>query len=111
MKKYFCETQQTLIWLKLQYTVIEITKHYGWNYNIIIAHLNINSFRNKFNFLAVLADIVKDNIDILMISESKLDDSFPDSQFFIEGFGKPFRLDRNRNGGGIMLFIQSDIPA
>ena len=46
-----------------------------------------------------------------MISESKLDDSFLDSQFFIEGFGEPFRLDRNGNGGGIMLFIQSDIPA
>ena len=29
----------------------------------------------------------------------------------IERFGKPFRLDRNRNGGGITLFIQSDIPA
>ena len=29
----------------------------------------------------------------------------------IEGFGKPFCLDRNRNGGGIMLFIRSDIPA
>ena len=75
---------------------------------IFIGHLNINSIRNKFDFLA---DIVKDNIDILMISESKLDDSFPDSQFLIEGFGKPFRLDRNRNGGGIMLFIWSDIPA
>ena len=35
---------------------------------IIIAHLNINSVRNKFDFLA---DIVKDNIDILMISESE----------------------------------------
>ena len=58
-----------------------------------------------------MADIVKDNIDISMILESKLDDSFPDSQFLIEGFGKPFRLDRNRNGGGIMLFIRSDIPA
>ena len=58
-----------------------------------------------------MADIIKDNIDIFMISESKLDDSFPDSQFLIEGFGKPFRLDRNRNGGGIMLFIRSDIPA
>ena len=58
-----------------------------------------------------MADIVKVNIDILMISESKLDDSFLDSQFFIEGFGEPFRLDRSRNGGGIMLFIQSDIPA
>ena len=56
------------------------------------------------------ADIVKDNIDILLISESKLDDSFPDNQFLIEGFGKPFRLDQNRNSGGIMLFIRSDIP-
>ena len=41
---------------------------------IIIAHRNINSIRNKFD---ILADIVKDNINILMISESKLDDSFP----------------------------------
>ena len=45
---------------------------------IIIAHLKINSIRNKFDFLA---DIVKDNIGILMASESKLDDSFPDNQF------------------------------
>ena len=74
---------------------------------IIVVHLNINSFRSKFDFLA---DIVKDNIDILMISEYKLDDSSPDSQVLIEGFGKPFRLDRNRNGGGVMLFIRSDIP-
>ena len=29
----------------------------------------------------------------------------------IEGFGKPFRLDRNRDGGGITLFIQSDVTA
>ena len=46
-----------------------------------------------------------------MISGSKLDDSFPDSQFLIEGFSKPIRLDRNRNGGDIMLFTRSDIPA
>ena len=43
-----------------------------------------------------------------MKSESKLDDSFPDSQFMIEGFGKAFRLDRSRNCG-IMLLIRSDI--
>ena len=47
---------------------------------IIIVHLNISSVRNKFDFLA---DIVKDNIDILMISESKLDDSFLDNQFLL----------------------------
>ena len=46
-----------------------------------------------------------------MISETKVDDSFPDCQFFLDGFGTPFRLDRNRNGKGIMLFIRNDISA
>ena len=46
-----------------------------------------------------------------MISETKVDDSFPDGQFFLDSFGIPFRLDRNRNGEGIMLFIRHDIPA
>ena len=58
-----------------------------------------------------LADIIKDNIDIFMISETKVDDSFPDGQVFIDGFGAPFRLDRNRNGGGIMRFFRNDNPA
>ena len=75
---------------------------------LIFAHLNINSIRNKFDSLA---DIIKDNIDILMISETKVDDSFPHGQFFLDGFGTPFRQDRNGNGGGIMLFIRNDIPA
>ena len=46
-----------------------------------------------------------------MISETKADNSFPDGQFFLDGFGTPFRLDRNRNAGAIMLFIRNDIPA
>ena len=46
-----------------------------------------------------------------MISETKAEDSFPDGQFFLDGFGTPFRLDRNRNAGAIMLFIRNDIPA
>ena len=31
--------------------------------------------------------------------------------FILGGFGTTFRLDRNRNGGGTMLFIRNDIPA
>ena len=46
-----------------------------------------------------------------MISETKVDDSFPDGQFFLDGFGTPFHLDRNRNGGGVMLFIRNNIAA
>ena len=62
----------------------------------IFAHLDINSIRNKFGSLA---DIIKDNIGILMTSETKVDDSSPDGHFFLDGFGTPFRLDRSRNGG------------
>ena len=75
---------------------------------LIFTHLNINSIRNKFDSLA---DIIKEDIDILMISETKVDDSFPCDQFFLDSFGTPFRLGRHRNGGGIMLFIRIDIPA
>ena len=46
-----------------------------------------------------------------MISKTKVDHSFPDGQFFLDGFKTPFRLDRNRNSGDIMLFIRNDIPA
>ena len=46
-----------------------------------------------------------------MISETKVDGSFPDGQFFLDGFGTPFHLNQNRNGGGIVLSIRNDISA
>ena len=40
-----------------------------------------------------------------------MDDSFPTAQFLIEGFGIPCRYDRNPKGGGLLLYIQEDIPS
>ena len=74
---------------------------------IIVAHLNINSIRNKFEFLVTK---LNNNIDILMITETKLDDSFPINQFRIDGF-QIFRFDRSSNGGGIIFYIRDNIPA
>ena len=67
---------------------------------LIIGHLNINFLRNKFE---LLAHQIKDNVDILMISETKFDESFPTSHFLMNGFTSPHHLDRNCNGGGIFL--------
>ena len=75
---------------------------------LIFAHLNINSIRNKFE--SVVKDI-SSNVDLLMLSETKIDDSFPKGQFLIKGFGDPFRIDRNVNGGGILFYVREDIPA
>ena len=56
-------------------------------------------------------NIIKNEIDILMISETKIDNSFPISQFTMTGYSIPFRLDRTSHGGGILLFVREDIPS
>ena len=74
---------------------------------LIIAQLNINSLRYKFGSLV---EILHSNVDILLISETKTDSSFPTAQFKIEGY-TTFRLDRNSNVGGILLYVREDIPS
>ena len=60
------------------------------NFNkLTFGHLNINSLRNKFD---QLTELVKGFIDILLIFESKLDDSFPEGQFIIDGYHHPSGL-------------------
>ena len=74
---------------------------------LIIAQLNINSLRNKFDSLV---RTLHNNLDILLISETKIDSSFPTAQFQIEGC-TTYRLDRNANVGGILLYIREEIPS
>ena len=61
---------------------------------LIIGLSNINSIRNKFDSLN---DILKNNIDVLLLSETKIDSSFPKAQFEIDGF-TVYRRDRNEDG-------------
>ena len=75
---------------------------------LTFGHLNINSPRNKFD---QLTEMVKGFADIFLISASKLDDSFPESQFIINGYHAPFRFDRHGNVGGLLLYVREDIPA
>ena len=73
---------------------------------LIIARLNINSFRNEFEFSV---EFTRGKVDILMISETKYDESFPLSQFKISEFNASFRHDSNSYGGGIMPLVREDI--
>ena len=75
---------------------------------LILAQLNINSLRDKFDDLTL---IIKGEIDILVITETKLDDSFRDAQFSIVGFKAPVRLDRTASGGGIIVYTRDSIPS
>ena len=74
--------------------------------NVIIGHLNISSVRNKFSGFKGL--VLKET-DICSLTETKIDDSFPNFQFFAEGY-RIFRKDRNKNGDGLLLYVNEGIP-
>ena len=44
--------------------------------------------------------------DVLVITEAKTDSTFPLNQFPIQGYLKPYRFDRNRNGGGVFMYVR-----
>ena len=62
---------------------------------VIIGNSNINSLPNKFD--QSRREIVLKYVDVLVIMETKSNLSY--------------RLDRNRNGGGIIIFIRNYIPS
>ena len=74
---------------------------------IILGHLNINSTVGNFDHLKVI--IVK-YIDILVLTETKTDSSFPNAKFRIDGLSAAFRLDRTGFGSGVLIYVGEDIP-
>ena len=65
----------------------------------------MNYIRNKFDFQKVIILI---NIDILANIETNFADTFPTSQFILDGLHSPFRYDRP---GAILVYVKHGIPA
>ena len=73
--------------------------------NVIIGHLNVNSLRKKF---VVVEELIKNKTDVCLISEAKVDESFPNQQFKING-QKMLRKDRDRFRGELMFYVNEQI--
>ena len=54
---------------------------------------------------------IQNKVDILLISETKPDKTFPTRQFSIEGFTSPYCLDRNGSRGGLLAHAREDITS
>ena len=103
-------SREEVTYLRLKETNNRLTS----NNRLICAHLSTNSVGNKFDSLA---DIIKDNLDILVILEAKRDLFFLKGDFQLYDYlqlhdstSEPYRFDRNENAGGILLFMLKDIP-
>ena len=76
--------------------------------NIIVETLDINSISPKFDQFKLM---VSGYFNVMIVTETKLDDSFPKAQFYTDVFSIPYKLNRNRNGGVLMIYVRDDIPS
>jgi len=81
--------------------------------SIAAFHCNINSLYahnndHKLGELEILADITKS--DIIALTETWLDSTIPNQLLSIGGFLPPFRKDRNRHGGGVLIYCADHLP-
>ena len=82
------------------------------NDKLIILHFNINSIlkEGRLGELQLICRVL--NVAILVITESKLDDSIPSNLITLQGFHEPLRRDREvngRNGGGCLIYISDQL--
>ena len=69
--------------------------------NVIVGHLNISSLRNKFE---LLKPFIYNAFDIFLVSETKIDSSFPNSQFHLAE-DRMFRHDRDSFGESLCMYV------
>ena len=67
----------------------------------------MNSVQNKSDSLV---HIRKDNNEQPLISEIKIESSFPTAQFYVNR-STTYRRHRNVNGGEILLYARDNIPS
>ena len=68
----------------------------------------MNSIKNKFENLR---EIIKQDVDVLAVAETKMDASFPSAQFFLGGYHSPYRLDISRKNGCLLVYVKATIPS
>ena len=73
--------------------------------NIVISHLNVNSLRSKFD---PVEELVQNKVDICFLSETKINETFPNQQFKTNGNYKLFCRDRNFHGGCVLCYINEN---
>ena len=75
--------------------------------NFVFLHNNLNSYRHKH---AYTTDILCNGLaDLVIFSETKLDDTFLKNEFEIDGFSL-YRQDYTERSGGLLCHMRSDIP-
>jgi hypothetical protein len=81
----------------------------GNHQNLRLCNLNIHSVKTKGRFEQVKKELGP-NFDIICMSESWLKPTIPDSDFKLDNFNGPHRLDRPEGkAGGVVVWVRNTI--
>ena len=76
--------------------------------NVRLSYLNVKTIRDK---LENLQEIIKQDVDVLAVAETKADSSFPSAHFFLDGYLSLYRLDISRDSGGLLVYVKAKKPS
>ena len=66
-----------------------------------------NVMSNNHLFASIIMTLcLRRLVHDFLVTEAKFDESFLESLFLMDGFSKSYRLESNRNGVGIIIFIR-----
>jgi hypothetical protein len=71
-----------------------------------VLHLNIQSLIPKLDII----EIELTTFDVLIFSETWIDQSVSDHDISLPYYTPPFRSDRTRHGGGVAIYVKENIP-
>ena len=76
---------------------------------ITISHVNINSITSLCRLDELSHFSFLNDIDILYLTETKLDETVHPSLFSLDNYHSPLTRHRNRNGGGVAVYVRNNI--
>ena len=81
--------------LKMMYFPSVTVHRFQNTKNVTISTLDLNFLRNN---IGAVQELITNNIDICLLSETKIDENFPNQQFNISNY-KTFRREGNKHSG------------
>ena len=79
--------------------------------SVTVSHVNINSITSRCRLDELSYFLSLNHIDIICLSETKLDDQVHPSLFTLDDFHDPLTRHRDRNGGGVAIYVRNNIAA
>ena len=75
------------------------------------SHVNINSITSDCRLDELSQHTSSHNIDVLCVTETKLDANVNPSLYSLDHFHAPFTKHRDRHGGGVAIYVKGNLSA